>query len=168
MAVNILPKRDMSKSKTGCCPPFDPSDYDGKSFKFQDKLFVKISTRSFMHIPINMNSVMKGTMSKIENANASSDEYLMLSDEVSPWKAEHYIAVTKEVQSLEMTRLSGDFMAKVFEGEYKETPKWHQQLIEYVKSVGKTPIKTYFNYTMCPNCAKDYGHNYVVGFEQVQ
>jgi hypothetical protein len=67
-----------------------------------------------------------------------------------------------------MVRLSGTYLTKVFEGPYKEMRNWYQELIDYAKSQGKTPVKTYFNYTMCPNCAKVYGHNYVVGFEQVE
>lgn len=166
-AVNYLPTRDMTRSLTGCCPPFDPSEWDGQIFTFNNKPFLKFSTRSIFHIPLNMSSMMLKAMAKVEKAGATSPDYLMLSEEVSPWKAQHYLAVTKEVPGTEMTRLSGTFLAKVFEGPYKNMRDWHKQLISYVESKGKMPVKTYFNYTMCPNCAKAYGRNYVVGFEQV-
>lgn len=166
--TSSIPKRDMSKSQTGCCPPFEPKDWDEKTFSFEDKLFMKVSTVSFLHIPINMNSVMRRAMAKIDAAGATNQEYLMLSDEDSPWKTDHYISVDKEVPEAEMVRLSGTYMAKVFEGPYKDAGKWHEQLIDYVVSKGATPLKTYFNYTMCPACSKFYGKNYVIGLEQIE
>lgn len=167
-AVNHLPIRDMARSTTGCCPPFEPSEWDGQTFVFDNKTFIKFTARSFLHIPINMNRVMRKTMALVEEADASNDqEYLMLSEEVSPWKTEHYLSVNKNVPGAEMIHLSGTYMTKVFEGPYKEMHNWYKQLIDYVKSRGAKPLKTYFAYTMCPACSKTYGHNYVIGFEQV-
>lgn len=166
-AINYLPVRDMAKSITGCCPPFDPADWDGQTFTFAQKRFMKFSTRSVFHVPLNMQSAMLKAMAKVEDADAASPDYLMLSDEVSPWKADHYLAVTKDIPDAEMIRLSGTYLAKVFDGPFRNMRSWHDELIEYVKSKGKKPVKTYFNYTMCPKCAKAYGHNYVVGFEKI-
>lgn len=167
-ATNYLPPRDMSQSITGCCPPFNPAEWDGQTFAFKDKPFMKFKTRSFLHIPLDMNKAMKKALAKVEEAGASSQEYLMLSDEVSPWEAEHYLAVAKDVPDADMISLNGTYMAKVFEGPFKDMRKWHKQLIAFVKSRGQKPVKTYFSYTMCPNCAKAYGKNYVVGFEQIE
>lgn len=167
-AVNHLPLRDMAKSTTGCCPPFDPAEWDDQTFSFDHKPFLKFTTRSIFHIPLNMNSMMLKTMAQVEEAGATSPDNLMLSYEASPWKAEHYLAVTKDVPDAKMVRLSGTYLAKVFEGPYKNMRDWYQQLMAYVKSKGKKPVKTYFNYTMCPKCAKAYGKNYVVGFVQVE
>jgi len=158
----------MSKSVTGCCPPFDPAEWDGKTFKFVDKPFMKFSVRSFMHIPLGMGSAMRKAMAQVEDAGASTNEYFMLSDDVSPWYSEHYLATSKDVPGAEMVKLSGSYMAKVFEGPYKDMGKWYRQLIDFTKSKGRKPVKTYFSYTMCPACAKAYGKNYVVGFEQVE
>lgn len=167
-AINYVPARDMAKSITGCCPPFDPAEWEGQTFVFNDKSFMKFKTRSLFHIPLNMTPAMTKAMAAVDAADAASDENLMLSDEVSPWKAEHYIATTKDVPGGEMVRLSGTYIAKVFEGPFKNMKSWYSELIEYVKNQGKSPVKTYFIYTMCPKCAKKYGKNYVVGFEQVE
>jgi hypothetical protein len=168
-AINHLPARDMAKSITGCCPPFEPSEWEGQIFTFKDKPFMKFHTRSLFHIPLNMNGQMTKAMAAVESAGArNTKEYLMLSDEVSPWKAEHYLSVEKEVPGAENVRLDGTYVAKVFEGDFKEMGTWYQQLIKFTKAKGLTPVKTFFSYTMCPNCAKAYGHNYVVGFEQVR
>lgn len=167
-ALNHLPLIDLSKSTTGCCTLIEPAEWDEREFEFQDKLFAKASTNSIMHIPLNMNSVMTKAQAAIDAADAAEKEWAILSKETSPWHAEHYFAVTRDVPGLEMERLSGTFMTKVFEGPYQDARKWYEQLTDYVKSKGKTPLATYFFYTTCPNCAKAYGKNYVVGFAQVE
>lgn len=165
--VNSLPIRDMSQSTTDCCPPFQPAEWDGQTFTFDRKLFIKFTTRSLFHIPLNMSGALRTIMARIEDAGAASSDHLMLSDEVSPWKAEHYIAVTKAVPQAEMVHLSGTFLTKVFEGPYKDMGQWHEELIAYARTRSQEAVKTYFNYALCPRCAKAYGHNYVVGFAQV-
>lgn len=166
-ALNHVPVIDPSKSTTGCCTLIDPQEWDGETFEFKDKLFAKARTRSFLHVPLNMSSVMSRAQAKIDKAEASVDDFIILSNEASPWHADHYFAVSKEVPGLETERLTGTFMTKVFEGPFKDAQKWYKELIEYVKSKGKKPLKTYFFYTTCPKCSKVYGKNYVVGFEQV-
>lgn len=166
-AVNHIPLLDISKSTTGCCALINPAEWDEQTFEFENKLFAKAKTHSFLHIPLNMNSVMQKAQEKIDQAHARADEWIILSKEVSPWKAEHYFAVDHEVPELETERLSGTFLTKVFEGPFMDARDWYKQLIEYVTSMGKTPKQTYFFYTTCPNCAEAYGKNYVVGFEQI-
>jgi hypothetical protein len=151
---------------TGCCPPFDPKPWDGKTKKFKDKLFLKDHVACFLHIPLNFGKVMVRDMALIEKAGAKNPEHIMLTDE-SLWGMDIYIAVDKEVPGAKMVRLSGDFLTKVFEGPYKDAGKWAKEMAVYVKSKGKELKKLYFSYTTCPACAKAYGKNYVVLFAQV-
>jgi len=167
MQVNELPKIDMKKSETGCCPVFDSSPWDEKEYEFKDKPFVRFTTRSFLHIPLNMGSQMKKVYEAAEKAGASTYEFALLSNDLSAWKAEHYYAVTKEVPGVDNENLTGKYLTKVFEGPYSGVRKWHGQLKEYAISKGKDPKKLFFYYTTCPKCAKHYKKNYVVGFAQV-
>lgn len=166
-AVNHLPLIDMSKSTTGCCTLIDPADWDEKEFTFDNKLFAKVRTRSFLHVPTNMAKVMKHAQEEIDQYDAADDEWIILSHETTPWHADHYFAISREVPTLETGHISGTFVTKVFEGKFKDAPKWHAKLQEYARSLGKKPVDTFFFYTVCPNCAKAYGKNYVVGFSQV-
>src|SRR4030042_3140311 len=167
MNENQLPKQNFDAPETGCCPKFDPSPWDEKEFTFKDKLFAKANTINFMHIPLNMGSVIKKSWKKIEAAQANDkSEWLLLSYDPSPWKGEHFFAVTKDVPGLEMVKLSGTYQTKVFEGNFKEAPNWVSQTIDYLKTKGKVLKKLYFYYTTCPKCAKHYGKNYVVAFAQ--
>ncbi len=168
MQVNHVPKYDMSKSKTGCCPEFDPEPWDDKTFVFKDKLFVKANTRSVFYMPINLGSVITKTWTAIEKSGVKDlDEYILLSKDISPWKAEQYFWVTKEVPDLENVKLSGTFKTKVFEGEYKEAKYWHEEMLNIGQKSGSKNPQVYFYYTTCPKCAKVYGKNYTVGLVKI-
>ena len=169
METNRLPNYDMSDDQTGCCPKFNPEGWDGAELHFEDKLFLKATTKSIFHIPINMDSVFSKTFLDIEKADAMhEDDAIVMSYDPSAWCAEHYFSVNKDVPGHEMVRMSGDFITKVFEGPYKNAPKWMKEMEGFVKSKGKEVKRTYFFYTTCPKCAKVYGKNYLVAVAQVK
>lgn len=152
---------------TGCCEPFDPAPWQEKEIIWQDKIFVKDSVRSFLHVPLDMGKKIVKNMELIEKAGARSPYQLMLTDEKSSWGSDIYIDVAKEVPGAQMAKLSGTFLTKVFEGPYQNTGKWMMEMKNYVASRGKEIKKLYFSYTTCPKCAKVYGKNYVVLFAKV-
>ena len=169
MELNVLPKYDKSDNPTNCCPRFQPDNWDAQDLHFRDKLFVRAKTRSLGHIPLNMGSVFRKTFQAIEDAEAQSDtNFIVLSRDKSAWSAEHLFAVNKEVPEAEMVRLTGDFVTKVFEGPYKEVPRWCGEFSDSIEAEGKDVKQTYFFYTTCPKCAKTYGKNYVVGVAEIQ
>lgn len=155
------------QAETGCCPRFNPEPWQEKEVFWQDRLFLKDRVKNVFHIPLDFNQVMVKDMEKIKSAGALADEPLMLSDESSPWGADIYIAVSRDVPGAEMARISGTFLSKVFEGQYKDMKKWISEMAGFVKSRGKETKKLYFFYTTCPKCAKFYGKNYVVILAQI-
>ena len=156
-----------TNNEDACCPEFDPQPWDGKEFTWSGKRFVKDRVRSFLHIPLNFGTVMKRNVEAIEAANASPDPMLVLSDENSPWGADVYLEVAKDVPGSTMATLSGTFLCKVFEGPYSGMRKWIQEMTAFVQSKGKQALKMYFYYTTCPKCAKKHGKNHVVILAQV-
>lgn len=168
MVGTALPEFNMDNAETGCCPRFDPSGWDGAEIVFRERPFVRSTTVNFLHIPLNMDRMIKKTHKEILDAGASpDDEYLMLSTDPSPWRGEHYFAVTKDVPTAENVKLSGKYLTKVFEGPYRDAGKWVKEMEQYVGSSGKQLKKLYFFYTTCPKCAKHFGKNYVVAFAEV-
>jgi hypothetical protein len=149
-------------SETGCCPRFDPAPWDEKEMSFKDELFLKDRVISLFHIPLNFGQVMKRDMQKIQKAGALAPKPLMLSDSSSLWITDVYIAVAKEVPGAKMERISGTFLTKVFEAEYKNMGKWTKDMNRFVKAKDKAMKKMYFFYTTCPACVKYYGKNYTV------
>ncbi|MFZ3230985.1 MAG: hydrolase [Pseudobdellovibrio sp.] len=169
MELNTLPTYNRTDNPTHCCPKFDPRGWDQQDLHFKNKLFLKAKTHSLFHIPIDMGGVYTKTMKSIEEEKAEDEKsFVVLSKEKSPWIAEHYFLVNKEIPGKEMVRLNGDYITKVFEGPYKDMPAWENELELLVQSKGKKLKDTYFFYSTCPKCAKAYGKNYVVGFAEVQ
>ena len=168
-AINHVPAFSTDKPTTGCCPPFDSAKWDGETFIFNTKPFIKITTRSFLYMPIGLGRKMARAWKEIEEAGADDkEEFVMLSHDLSPWKAEHFLSVSKPVNGLQNVHLSGEFKAKVFEGPYRDTGKWAEQMIEEADKAGDTLEGIYFYYATCPKCAKFYGKNYVVGFNKIE
>lgn len=168
MRTNETPPYDMSDNETGCCPRFHPEPWDGQELHFDEKLFVRATTVSLFHIPLNMGAVFTRMHGAIQKAHAEPPGFLVLSRELSAWREEHLFAVAAEVPGAETVRLGGNFVTKVFEGPYSDAPKWCAAMSEYVAAKGKVPGNLYFFYTTCPRCAKHYGKNYVVGVAAVR
>ena len=139
----VLMKEPHEDWETGCCKRFDPAPWNGKETSLQDHLFVKARTKSFLHIPIGFGKAMKECMESIEKAGAVAEKPLMLCDEKSLWHTDVYIAVSKDMPGVQMARISGTFLCKVFEGPYKDAGKWVRQMREYVESRGKEMKKLY-------------------------
>lgn len=168
MQINVLPKMDMSVNTTGCCPRCNPKGWDGRNLNFEDKLFVRATTRSLLHVPVNMGGVFTRVQGHIEDADAQNpDEYLVLSRDLSATEGEHLFAVTGPVPEEEMTTLSGDFITRVFEGPYRKAADWMHEMEIAAKAMGHNAERIFMFYTTCPKCARIYGENYVVGIAQI-
>jgi hypothetical protein len=157
----------MTSTTTECCPRFDPEPWDEQTITWSEKKFVTDRVRSFLHIPLNFGSVMKRNVAAIERADAMTPERMVLADECSLWHSDIYVDVTGDVPGVRMTTLSGTFVTKVFEGPYRNVPKWMKQMGAYAQAKGRAVKKLYCYYTTCPKCAKKYGKNYVVLLAQV-
>lgn len=164
-----LPKTYTDKNETGCCAVPNVEEWDNQEVTFENKQFIRMHTRSFLYVPLNMSSVMTEIQRMADEAGVAMppNEAMTLSRDLSPWKAEHLYAVSKEVEGADNVVLHGEYITKVFEGPYKNIKNWYTSLQQYVTSKGKKPGNTYFFYTTCPNCAKHYGKNYVIGMTSV-
>ena len=109
----------------------------------------------------------RACVAAIAQAHADTGGFLVLTQDDSPWHAEHLFAVDKDVPGADMVRLSGTFVTKVFEGPYAEAKTWCGEMARVVQHRGKHLDALYFFYTTCPRCAKAYGRNYVVGVARV-
>lgn len=145
-----------------CCQPFDPTPWQEKEVTFKDKLCLVTHTKNFFHIPMNFGPVMKKAMEAIFANQAQAKQSFMMVDEKSLWGSDLFIEVSKEVPGFETTKISGTYLTKVFEGEYKNIGNWIKEMKAFVESKGKEMKKIYFFYTTCPACAKKFGKNYTV------
>jgi len=159
-----IPNTYTNKNETGCCAVPDITEWDQKEITLENQKFIRMYTKSFLYVPLNMSKIMTLLQRVVEDAAASMppNKALILSRDVSPWKAEQLYAVTKPVEGSDNITLDGTFITKVYEGPYSNAKKWLKALQFFLSSKDKTIDKTYFFYTTCPKCAKQYGKNYVI------
>lgn len=154
-----------------CCPEFDKAPWDDKTHVWKDKLFIKESIPVFFHIPWPpmIGRLMERMHNKAHLVGAAPEakDFLAMSTDPSPWRSEWYMSVTKEVPNAVNVKMSGTFYTRVFDGPYNHVPKYIKQLDAQLAKLGKKAGKYYFHYTSCPKCAKLHGHNYIVGFAQI-
>ena len=154
--------QNRQKEEPECCPKFEPALWDEKTLVWGNKKFVKGSICTFMYMPLNFGSIMRKMNAKIRKSGASMQQDGMgLSDHTSGWNMDIYLAVNRRVEGLNNVTLSGQFLCKVYEGDFRETAKWMKDYETYTNSKNLKIEKTYMWYTTCPKCAKKYGKNYV-------
>lgn len=156
-------------NETGCCAIPNVKDWDKKIVKFENRHFIRMYTKSFLHVPLNMAKVMKSLNEAATSANANlePEQAIILSRDISAWKAEQLYGVSKPIEGLDNVTLNGTFITMVFEGPYQDAKKWYDTAIDYAKGQRNEVDNVYFFYTTCPKCAKHYGKNYTISLTQI-
>jgi len=157
-----------TNSTSECCPRFNPDPWDEKIFKWENKKFIKDNVFTLFYVPMNFGKVITRLMNIVQKAGADNPEGLCLSDHTSKSKMEILFAVDNEIPGAENITLSGQFISKVYEGDFKDTSIWCKDFESYVKRNNLNISKMYMWYTTCPKCAKKYGKNYVVIIANVE
>lgn len=158
---------DAELLKKECCPKFDPGPWDNKTIKWQDRKFIKDRVFTLFYMPMNFGTVITRMLGLVEKAGATVPDWMCLSDHTSKWNMDLYVAVDKVIPGAENTTLSGEYISKVYEGDFKETGNWCKDFESFVKTKGLNIGKWYMWYTTCPKCAKKYGKNYVAIFGKI-
>lgn len=151
-----------------CCPEFIPKQWDNQILEWDNKIFVKGKVKTFFFMPLGFGKVITKLNEQIDAHQATIPDWLGLCDHTSKWNMDIYLAVDKEVPTLENVKLSGKYFSKVYEGAFNNTEKWCKEYEALAKLKGLTIEKMYMWYTTCPKCAKKYGKNYVVIISEVK
>ena len=160
-----LPRFTQADVVSGCCPVFHPEVYDHQVFDFKDIDFISTKSKTFLHMPLNLGKVMTETQKAIDESEATlKDQYLILSKDTSAFQTSHLFAVSKAVKDYPRVKLTGEYEARVFDGQYQDVYKFKKILETEVNNNHKVIEDQWVFYTTCPKCAKVYGHNYMVFF----
>jgi hypothetical protein len=151
-----------------CCPKFDPAPWDDKMFRWDNKKFVKDKVLTLFYMPLNFGTAMRRLTRKAERAGAKFLDGLCLSDHTSKWNMDIYLAVDKDVEGAANAALTGQYLSKVYEGDFKETGRWCKDFSGFAEQKGLTIKKLFMWYTTCPKCAKKYGKNYAAIIAEVE
>lgn len=158
-----VPSTYTSVNETGCCAVPNMDDWDGRTIDLHQR-FIRMHTRSLFHVPLTMGRVMKALDDAATRAGARmpDESAMLLSRDLSPWRAEQLYAVSAPVAGVDNVVLEGTFASRVFEGPYSQASAWRDSLVEYAESMGRDVAEVYFFYTTCPKCARHYGRNLVI------
>lgn len=154
-----------------CCLKFNPEKWDHKKVIWKNKHFIKDSMFTIFHMPLPW--VVGKKISRLYNMAMGAkvqpvkDKRLMLFYDHSAFKSELYMSVTKSVEGENNVTISGTFITKVFDGPYRNLPKFMKQMDEHLSETGKVAKKYYVHYAYCPKCAEKYGHNYMILFAEI-
>lgn len=159
---------EIPKTQDHQCPRFDPRKLDKKEIAFDKKWFAKEHVTSIFHAPINFGAIVEKMMRQAKAMGTRADEFLMLTDESSPFGADVYLAVKRNTPGLACGMISGKFHTKVFEGPHSNIGKWTEGMRKYVNGKGKGVMRMLFFYPKCPDCARKSGKNYTVIFAQTE
>ena len=164
-----LPNTYTNKNETGCCAIPNVKDWDKQEMLLENRHFIRLHTKSFLYMPLNMGKIMKElNETATKSGKTLPDEQVMiLSRDLSPWKAEQLYSVSEPIKGADNITLNGKFLSMVFEGPYKDAGKWHKEIADYVTEKGYRSFCTYFFYTTCPKCANHYGKNYTIGLVKI-
>jgi len=155
-----------------CCPEFHVEKWDKKTLTWDQKLFIKETIPTFFHMPFPpmIGKRMKKMCDLVEQAEADIPDLtdaLVLFHDPSAFKSEIFYAVTKEVEGANNASISGTFAARVFDGPYNAIPKYVKEMDRYLSDEGQKALDYYVHFAYCPNCAKKFGHNYMILFARV-
>lgn len=169
LPTNATPEVDPLDNPTGCCPRFTPGGWDRQSLHFDNKRFVRATTKSKDHVPLDMDEVFPRVFEAIMDAGAYDAAHpLVLSRDVSAEQGEHLFAVEAEVPGEEMVTLSGHYRTRVFDAPYNQAPTLLKGVEHDLADEGEEALEEWMFYTTCPKCAEAYGHNYMVAVEKVR
>lgn len=158
-----------------CCPEFDPKKWDKKTYKWENKQFIKETIPTFFHIPFppmigKKITHMMELATGADKIDPKKDEVLVLFQDPSAFKSHIYISVMGNVPGADNVTISGTFMAKVYDGPYNAIPAFIKDMNLYLENQGKKAPKSdgyYVHYAYCPGCEKKYGHNYMILFAKI-
>lgn len=153
------------------CPRFDPAPWDRKFFTWTDKRFIVETIPQLFHSPLpgGFRRAVERLWARATEQGAAPDaaDALFLAHDLSPWKSEIYLTVTKEVPAAHNVSLTGTFYSQVFDGPYNGVKGYLAALETSVAEAGRHATRYYFHFTSCPDCARKRGHNYILALAEL-
>jgi hypothetical protein len=156
-----------STSKPRGCVRHDVGRWHERELTWKRKPFLKDHVRAFLHIPLNLESVILRSHDAIERAGAYPEERLWLMSDTTAWRSVVYVAVERDVPGHEIVHVSGTFLTRVFQGSLWELGEWIDEMNAWVSDRDGRVRKMYFYHLRCPNCSSSYASNRVVIFARV-
>ncbi|MBU0528121.1 hypothetical protein KKE92_06570 [Candidatus Micrarchaeota archaeon] len=138
-----------------CCELISKKDWDNKTVKWKNKLFVKKHYFAFFYMPLGLDKALDTIMKHLHAKNNLAEEApIMVWRNEGMFGGDVYIAVKEKDSKYETDTISGTFVTRFYEGkDYKDVGNWFKLFKADVKDT-KEIISFY---ALCPGCAKKFG-----------
>lgn len=116
-----LPNTYTDINETGCCAVPNIDAWDDKEVQFDNKLFVRMHTKSILFIPLNMGKIMTALQRVVTAHDVAppQQDAMILGRDISPWKAEQLYHVIAPIKGFDIVALNGTFYLKSSRGRIK-------------------------------------------------
>ena len=102
-----------------------------------------------------------------KKVDQSKDNILVLFHDSGMFKSEIFFSVTGHIPKANNVTISGEFIARVFEGKYCDVRNFINQTKNYLVTQEKVAKDIYVHYAYCPMCTKKHNKSYVLVLAQV-
>jgi len=176
----VRPKKPVSISKRKpapktrnmmdkCCRNIDLSKWNLKQVKWKRKPFYVVKYGTFFHIPLGIGKAMvQGMETAVKKYHTPQPDF-WLSKDTGLFSAKMMFSVERASSSdPDIEELTGTFVARGFQGPYKNMGNFIRVFIEQVQQkFKKKPTELLFWYVNCPKCAKKQGGPKIVIFGKI-
>ena len=162
---------DKLNKEANCCKVFDPAQWNDKMHTWENKMFIRGTMPQILHFPFP--GMIRRIMNKLwklaaeAKAETKQEDFLMLTYDLSPWKCEFYMSVTRSVPGADNVSLSGTYFTKVFDGPYSRVPQYINEMDIFLTQNDMLAKKYYFHEAACPFCDRRYLVNNIVVFAEI-
>lgn len=149
-----------------CCELMEKKDWEGKTFTWKDRLFVKKKYFSIFYMPLNIDGVLKKLMADLDAKKLMPKEHpIMLFRNEGFFGGEVLVAIKKNDPKYDVVSLSGKYYTKFYEGKsYGEVGKWYKDFSKAAKQNELEVTQMMTEYALCPGCQKKFGKMQAVLF----
>lgn len=151
--------------KKCACPKIDPSQWEGKEFEWENKIFYFAPIYCFFHKRFNLEEKVRQLKKEIAEKGYAFTDFPPVMCEWESFKSRVLIEIKnpqqydENIQTLDM----GVVYSTVFEGPAKE---FKRAVTEFASQIelnhGVPPQKTYVWYLHCKNCGKQRNNQAVI------
>lgn len=152
-----------------CCTLLNEDDWQQKEHIWNNRVFYTQHYNALFYIPLNIGKIISTSYEMLDKKGLLKKDGLILCRNESFWGGEICIEITETCPDLNTVTLSGHFISKFYEGSsYKDSGSWHNDMKQYVDSLGLHALEYCSYYATCPDCKKKFGKVQTVIFAKIE
>ena len=149
------------------CPILEARDWDRRFWDWKDKPFYAATYWSIMHIPLNLDAVVRKAVADIRERNLMSEPIITFTREETMFHSTILISIREGTDELPVETLTGRYYSRLFEGGYGDTGKHMGEMRADLGKQGLKPGELLLYHATCPVCVEERGAAQTVVFARV-